>query len=275
MNRSLIYTLTALVCLPSIGCSKSGAEGLSATTAQSKADIAHANSSANGTAKTSQKLIAVVDEEKITEDDIRPLMEAGVEKAIALDRYINKVIAAQAAEKQYKTDAQVAMKSVEREVLSQLFIQKTGQRIEGQISSADIQSYYDKNVKKEDFQQYDVSYYLTQDKSDAETVSQEALLGKREVLARFKPIREGADSYVYLKDMPYGLGQVIRQLKADSFSKPIALRNGFFVLHVIGIKEGKRPELSAVNSEIKTILMNQRLNKELEDHRSIAKIELK
>jgi peptidyl-prolyl cis-trans isomerase C len=271
MKRSLIYLLTALTCFANSACSK---KELQTTSGNQEKPVG--SPSAKAPEKmASQKLIAVVNGENITEEDIKPLLDAGVEKAIALDRYINKMVAAQTAEKQFKADALQAMKSVERDLLSQLYLQKTSQRIEREISDADIKGYYEKNVKTEDFQQYNVSYYLTQEKTDAETVSREAQEGSREVLSRFKPIKEGTEKYIFLKDMPYGLGQVVRPMKTNTFSKPIALRNGFFVLHVVGIKEGKRPELTSVLNEIKNILMTERVTQQLEQQRSTAKIELK
>ncbi|MCE2680336.1 MAG: peptidyl-prolyl cis-trans isomerase [Burkholderiales bacterium] len=271
MKRSLIYGLMTLTCFANSACNKSELQ----TTSGSQEKAAGSAIATAPEKMAVQKLIAVVNGENITEEDIKPLLDAGIEKAIALDRYINKIVAAQSAEKQFKADALQTMKSVERDVLSQLYLQKTSQRIERQISEADLKGYYEKNVKIEDFQQYNVSYYLTQDKADAETVSREAQEGSREVLARFKPIKDGADKYVFLKDMPYGLGQVIRPMKANTFSKPIALRNGFFVLHIAGIKEGKRPELASVITEIKNILMTERVTQQLEQQRSAAKIELK
>ena len=271
MKRSIVYLTTALTFCMISACSK----GELQTASASQGKTAGITGGASTEKTSTNKLMAVVNGENITEEDLKPLLDAGIDKVIALDRYINKMVAAQSAEKQYKAEAVQAMKSVERDLLSQIYLQKTSQRIEKQISEADIKAYYEKNVKTEDFQQYNVTYYLTQDKADAETVSQEALEGNKSVLGQFKPIKEGGDKYVFLKDMPYGLGQVIRPMKTNTVSKPIALRNGFFVLHIAGIKEGKRPELGSVTPEIKNILMTERVTQQLEQQRSTAKIELK
>lgn len=222
---------------------------------------------------------AIVNGAVISESEILSLTSQGVDRAIAVDRYINKVLASEMARKAYAEESQAAIRGAEREVLSQLYIAKRTQDLKAAITDAEVSSFYEKNVKSEDYAGYKVRVFLTQDPKEAETVFAAMNDGKdkSKYESKFKPLKDGneADRFLLANELPYGLGQVIRTMKKGEVSKPLMLRNGVFLLSLDEIKDGQKPEMSKVAAEIKDILVAQRLNDELSSARRTAKIELK
>ena len=221
------------------------------------------------------KSAAIVNGGVISEAEISGLTAQGIDRAVALDRYINKVLAAELARKAYSADAESVLRGAEREVLSQLYIAKRTQEIKGGIKDEDVKTFYDKNVKAEDFSAFKVRYFATQEPKEAEEVATAVAAGKgKDVDAKFKPAKDG-DGYTAAQELPYGLGQVVRTMKAGEYSHPLMLRNGIFVLRVDDIKVGQKPEQAKVAGEIKDLIVAQRLSDELTGARRSARVELK
>ena len=221
------------------------------------------------------KSAAVVNGGMISEAEISGQTAQGVDRAVAIDRYVNKVLAAELARKAYPADSEAALRGAEREVLAQLYVAKRTQDLRGAVTDADVKGFYDKNVKAEDFSTFKVRFLATQDPKEADDVAAAIAAGKtRDVDARFKPAKDG-DGFTSAQELPFGLGQVVRTMKAGEYSRPLVLRNGFFVLRVDDIKVGQKPEQAKVAGEIKDLIVAQRLSDELSGARRAARIELK
>lgn len=218
--------------------------------------------------------VAQVNDDRITDADIAAAMNSGTDKAVAVDRAINKALAAQLAKQSYAKDAEAALAAVQRDVLSQLYIAKRSAALRESVTAADVQSYYDKNIDARAFAEYKISAYVTQDPKEAEQVaSVVAAGGAASVSSKFQPIAEGKS--LKAGELPYGLGQVAAQLKPGEYSRPLALRNGIYMLRLDESKPGAKPDLAKVSDEIKDILVAERLNNELTKTRAVASITIK
>ena len=221
------------------------------------------------------KSAAIVNGGVISEAEISGQTAQGIDRAVAIDRYVNKVLAAELARKAYPSDAEAALRGAEREVLSQLYVAKRTQDLRSAVTDAEVKGFYDKNVKAEDFSTYKVRFLATQDPKEADEVAAAIAAGKtKDVDAKFKPAKDG-DGFTAAQELPFGLGQVVRTMRAGEYSRPLVLRNGIFVLRVDEIKVGQKPEQTKVAGEIKDLIVAQRLGDELSGARRAARVELK
>jgi uncharacterized protein YqfA (UPF0365 family) len=81
----------------------------------------NASKGSNSSAVTPE-VVATVDGHNITYADIKSLVDAGVDRAIAVDRTVNKVLVANAAKILYPSEANDAIQTAERDLLSALFL---------------------------------------------------------------------------------------------------------------------------------------------------------
>lgn len=256
-------------------------------------------------------VVASVDGKTIVADELGPLLNAGVDRAIALDRTINKVVAAEAARSRYADAARTALVSVEREVLAQLYLQRRSQELAQAVTDADIAAYYEANVRAEDYAGFRLRYYLTRDAADAANVR--ALLDRRDpaAQARLSPLAPapaaaagtgngagtgtaaaggatgaansstaaatpgpGNGGFIALSSIPYGLGRVVREAKAGDVIGPVLVRDGALLLVLDEKRPGTRPALDEVKAEIRAVLADRRLGEELQALRRQARINL-
>jgi hypothetical protein len=234
-----------------------------------------AASSSTDTLKAATEPVATVDGAVISESEIAGATAQGIDRAVAVDRYIQRVLAANLARKTYAADAEAAIRGAERDVLAQLFVQRRTDEIKQALNDKDVSEFYAKNVKAEDFAKYRVRYFLTQDPKEAEAVAASVAAGKtKDVESRFQPAKTG-DGLTTAAELPYGLGQVVRTMKVGEYSRPLMLRNGVFVLRLDDKQAGQKPELDKVSAEIRDLLVAQKLSDELSAARRSARIELK
>lgn len=269
-GKKIVFTSAAAVL-----CSVAVATFLLFPSARAMSLAKAPSSDAASTNADMSKSAATVNGVAISEAELASMTSQGVDRAVAIDRYVNKVLAADLARKTYAADAEVALRGAEREVLAQLYISKRTQDLTAAIKAEDIKAFYDKNVKAEDYALFKVRFLVTQDPKEADAVVSALAGGKvKEVDSMFKAVKDG-DGFTPAQELPYGLGQVVRGMKAGDFSRPIVLRNGVFVLRVDEVKPGQRPEQVKVETQIKELIIAQRLNDEITGLRRQARIELK
>lgn len=222
------------------------------------------------------KVAAVVNGQEIFDSELAGAVAQGVDRAVAIDRYVNKALAADLARSAYGKEATEALRGAEREVLSQLYIAKKTESLRAGVTDAEVKSYYDANVKVEDYAGYKVRFAMTADEKEAVGIAEAIAGGKvKDVEARFKPVKDGADGFLMAAELPYGLGGVVRALKKGEYSRPIVLRNGFFILYLEDTKANPKPEQAKVAEEIKNLLVAKKLTDELVAARAAAKVELR
>jgi len=230
----------------------------------------------SATPASSGKVSAVVNGESIYVSELQPVISQGVDPALAVDRYVNKVIAADMARQAYPQESSEAMRAADRDVLAQLFVAKRTADLRAGVTDAEVKAYYDANVKADDYASYQVKVLTTADQQEAEKIANDIAAGKAADYAqRFKLITDAADGFATANQFPYGLGAVVRSLKKGEFSKPLGLRNGFTILSLVDVKANPKPELAAVGEEIKTVIVSQKLTDQLVAARHSAKVELR
>ena len=103
----------------------------------------------------SDRQVASINGMKITEMELGGMLQSGVDRAIVIDRYINKVVAAERGREMYVEEAKAALRAAEREVLSTLYTTKRMDELRKAVSDDDVKAYYDANVLDQNFQQQD------------------------------------------------------------------------------------------------------------------------
>lgn len=222
-----------------------------------------------------RRLAAMVDDLAIYEDELAPVVQTGVDRAIALDRAINRVITARAAKQFHEQEAQAAVENASREILSQLYLQKATQKLSDSITDKEIKDWYDRRITADDYREYQAGYVLMGNAEEANRIATDAARSDKKALAQFKPITDQPDQWLKARDFPYGLGQMVARMKAGDISKPVALRNGWFVLMLKQTRENPPPALDTVKTEIRNILVSEALVKDINRIRQSARIELK
>lgn len=235
----------------------------------------NAHSTASNDASTSaQTVVAKVNGLPVTESEIQGFLQTGVDRAVVVDRYINKVLAAERGRELYQKEAKAAIQAAEREVLATLYTSRRMQELREAVTEDQIKDYYTKNVLDENFKLWKVSYYLSGDANDLQNTLKSMKSGDSKALTQLKPLVEQGDGFAAATAMPYNLGRVVSKMKKGEFSEVLQLRNGLLVLRVDDVKQLDKPKLEAVKEEIRQALALQKFNEELEQTRKQAKVEL-
>jgi hypothetical protein len=231
-------------------------------------------SSPAGAAERSKAVAATIDGKPVMEVELAGLINSGADRAVALDRYINKVLAAEAARGRYADDARTAVMAAEREILANLYLQRRNQELLQAITDPQVADFYKANVRDEDYAAFKLRYYLTRDQADA--VNVKGLLDKADkgAQAKLAPLGNAADGYLPFQGLPYGLGQVVRNAKVGDVIGPVMVRDGLLVLSLDEVRKGSKPELDKVKTEIRTLLADRQLSEELLALRKKAQIQL-
>ena len=247
--------------------------GWSALQGQSQSKVSPVNSAIAATDRPDRD-IATINGLKISEMEVAGLMQSGIDRAIVIDRYINKVVAAERGKEMYAEEATAALRAAEREVLSTLYTTRRMQALRSAVSDEEVKAYYDANVLDQNFQQWKVSYYLSNDENDVQQTLGKLKSGDKQALEQLKPLVEQGDGYANAANLPYNLGRVVLKMKKGEFSEVLRLRNGLLVLKVDDMKQLQKPTLEQLKEEIVQAIALEKFNTELEDARRKAKVEL-
>lgn len=228
----------------------------------------------------SANVLATVNGQPIRESQIRPLQQRGMDRTVALDRIITQAVLAQAAEKSYAAEAQIALASVHNDILSQLYTSKRTMALRDEVSEKDIAAFYEKNVTAEQGRLLKVKAYITPDAKDAQLVYQQASGPKdaketKDAIAKMQYLSKDGEHFMAIQDLPYNLGQVVKKMKAGDVLQPVVLREGILVAMLEEFKDQPRPPLEKVREDIRAFLVNEKIEKEVQSLRKGSKIELK
>ncbi|MEB0135317.1 peptidylprolyl isomerase [Actimicrobium sp. CCC2.4] len=240
----------------------------SAAANESRSDIGNVKQSAN-------RIVAVVDGAEIAEAELLPFLNAGLDKAVAVDRAINKVVAANSADKLYRQVAKTALQSARNEVLASVFINQRSQEVRNSVTEKDIKTFYENRVKADDFTTFKLKFFVSVDGKEAQDVFDGVGRGEKEAMAKLTWVRKDGEHYLTAAEVPYGLGVAVKKLKAGQRLQPVTVREGTLVLYVDDIKSNPKPELAKVEGEIKDLLVAERFNEDMKARRAAAKIELR
>lgn len=218
--------------------------------------------------------VATINGVSITEMELGGMLQSGVDRAIVVDRYINKVVAAERGRELYVEEAKAALRAAEREVLSTLYTTKRMDELRKAVTDEQVKAYYDANVLDQNFQQWKISYYLSTDPNDVQDTLAKLKKGEKEALDQLKPLMEQGDGYAVAQALPYNLGRVVSKMKKGEFSEVLQLRNGLLILKVEDMKQLKKPTVEELKQDIVQALALEKFNAELEQARRQAKVEL-
>lgn len=274
-TKSFISTRNVVMAVTAVAIAAAAAFAYSKTT-NDASQIAQPSVSASGASASVSRVAATVNGKAIYDSELLSGVNQGVDRAVVVDRYINKVLAADLARTAYSKDAAEALQGAEREVLSQLYVARKTEELRAGVTAVAIRAFYDANVKVEDYAGYKVKYAVAADEKEAGEIAATIAGGKaKDVEARFKPVKEGADGFVLANELPYGLGGVVRTLKKGEYSRPVTLRNGYFILFLEDMKANPKPELAKVSDEIKNVIVAKAMTESLTTARTTAKVELR
>jgi hypothetical protein len=174
----------------------------------------------------------------------------------------------------YVEEAKAALRAAEREVLATLYTTKRLDELRKAVTEQEITAYYDTNVLDQNFQQWKVSYYLSNNQADIQDTLARLKKGEKEALDQLKPLVEQGDGYAVAQALPYNLGRVVSRMKKGEFSEVLNLRNGLLVLKIEDMKQLKKPTRDELKQDIVQALALEKFNSELEQARRQAKVEL-
>ena len=222
------------------------------------------------------RVLAEVNGKTITAEEVAPATINGLDRAVAVDRYVTRLLAAEAANELYPDAAKAAKAAAEREVLANLYVQRRRAELLQEVTDKDIDQFYKDQVKDADYASYKLNYYLTQDDIDAATMERNIAANDAEAKAKFKPVPAEGDGFIPLAQTPYGLGQLVASAKAGDYLRAVRVRDGFLILHIEQVRPGKKPEQTKeIKEEIRGLIAQRRFNDELLERREKAQIKLK
>ena len=226
-------------------------------------------------------VVATVNDAQITDRDIAPLMAGGLDRANAIDKTVNRVLAGQLGQKFYKSAVAEAMHTVESEVAANVFANQKGSELLKAVTDAEIQSRYTAIVKDADFTTYQLDVGLFASEDDARTAAQGLINNPRgEDAKKFKALVPGKNpyepgGYLLRSDIPYNLGVMVAKLKPGEFTPPLMIREGVLVLRLRDAKANPKPELKDLKEGLRRGMADERLGQMLLDARKEAKISIK
>jgi hypothetical protein len=222
------------------------------------------------------RVLAEVNGKAITAEEIAPATVNGLDRAVAVDRYVTRLLAAEAANELYPEAAKAAKAAAEREVLANLYLQRRRAELLQAVTDQDIDRFYKEQVKDADYASYKLNYYLTQDDIDAATMERSIAANDAQAKAKFKPVPAEGDGFIPLANTPYGLGQLVASAKAGDYLRAVRVRDGFLILHIEQVRAGKKPEKTKqIKEEIRGLIAQRRFNDELLERREKAQVKLK
>ena len=274
-NRKAIAAVIAGVTMLAVGAAYLGMDVLGSAAATDAKKEASKIAAPAAAGLSNVKVVASVDGAEITEAELLPFLNAGLDKAIAIDRAINKVVAANTADKLYKTVSKSAMQSAKNDILANVYVNERSTEVRNAVTEADIKQFYQERVKVEDFTTMRLRFFVSVDPKEAQEVYDGVGRGDKEALAKLTFVKKDGDHFMNAAEVPYGLGGALKKLKAGERLQPLTIREGALVMYVDDVKANPKPELTKVQAEIKDLIVAERFNADIKARRAASKIELR
>lgn len=223
-------------------------------------------------------VIAIVDNTTITENDLAPLIASGLDRANAVDRSINRAIAARLGKEQFATQVSDALHTAEVELAAGVYASNKMAALQKEVTQVDIEQRYNSAIKDADFTGYQLAFTLYGTEEEARAGRTAAMEGKADALKAYQPVaadKDGKALFISRNDVPYNLGVFVAKLKEGGFTEPALVRNGYIVLQAQHIKVNTKPTLEATKDILRKTIADERLVKLLADARKESKVVLK
>jgi parvulin-like peptidyl-prolyl isomerase len=224
--------------------------------------------------------VAAVNGTTITDIEIRDMMSRGMDRAAAVDQRITQTVMANAAATEFAGDATTVLNAARTDILAQLYVNRKAEALRKAVTEKEISSFYEKNLTQDEFRRFKLKFVIAKDAKDGQTIYETLTKNPgssegKAALERFQYLNKAGDNFQLAQEVPYGIGNVLKKMKAGDLIQPLLVREGILIVKIEEIKEGDRPELSKVSAEIRASLASQKLNEEVQQLRKAAKIELK
>lgn len=222
-----------------------------------------------------QPAVATVDGVDITERDLVPLLANGLDRVNAIDRAINRTLAAQLGRQTYGDEVAAVVRVADTEISANIFAVNRMAEFMKAVTDEDLEQRYAVTVKEADFNGYQLYFAFFGSEADAKAGRAAAQAGKADALKAFAPVaadRDGKALFVARNEVPYNLGVFVAKLKEGDFTEPALVRNGYIVLQARHIKSNPKPELAQVKDMLRRAIADERLAKFLADNRAKATI---
>jgi hypothetical protein len=225
-------------------------------------------------------VLATVNGRAISDAEVMPLQQSGLERTTALDRRITQNVVADAAEKEFSHEAAAMLEASRADILAQLYLKKRSDALKAEIKDAEIAEFYAKNVKDEDFRNVRMKALLSSDAKEAQTAYETLSKSKTskeavDLIGKMTYLNKEGDHLMPLRDIPYNLGQVVKKMRAGDVLQPVVIREGVLVVFLEDTKDMPKPTLEKSKEEIRNFLIGEHISKEVQALRKAAKIELK
>ena len=200
----------------------------------------------------------------------------GLERAVAVDRYVTRLLASEAALEEYPGEAKAARAAAEREVLANLYLRRKSEELVMAVTQTDIDKFYKEQVRNEDYASYKLNYYLTQDDLDATAMEHNIATNDAEAKGKFVPVNREGDGFIPLASTPDGLGALVARAKVGDYLRAVRVRDGFLILNIEQVRAGRKPaQTKDLNDQIRNPIAQDILNKEILARREKAQVKLK
>jgi parvulin-like peptidyl-prolyl isomerase len=223
--------------------------------------------------------VAIVNGSPIAQMEIEAIVAQGAGRAAAIDQRITQVVMAGAAEKQFAADSARALNAGRTQLLAQMFAERRITQLRAAVTEPEIASYYEKNLSADEFRRFKLKFLIAKDAPEAQALyaalTTPASPDAKAASERLQYLSKNADGYLLAPEIPYGIGNVVKKMKAGELLQPILVREGILIVKIEDIREGERPPLTKVAQDIRALLANQKMAEEIQQLRKAAKIELK
>lgn len=230
------------------------------------------------TSSASSAVVATVDGLAITDREIAPMRAAGLDRANAIDRAINRAVAAGLAKKQFPAEISEAIRAAELEIGANVYVTHQMADLLKQVKAEDIAARYASDIKAADFNGYQLAFAIYPTEGEARAGRAAALARAPDALKAFKPVSpdaEGNPLFIGRNAVPYNLGVFVAKLKEGEFTEPVLVRNGYIVLQARQIKVNPKPALDLVQESLRRTIADERLAVLLQTARKAAVVSLK
>ncbi|VAX31589.1 hypothetical protein MNBD_NITROSPIRAE02-976 [hydrothermal vent metagenome] len=218
-----------------------------------------------------EKVLAVVDGEPITEEDLKYSLQIAHRRedlssagSLSMSEYVQKLIddmllieEARRMGMERDTQVQQAVKAyVLRESVVKLYDEEISQKVS--VSDEEIASYYRKN-----YERFSLGIIEVSSEEEAADIAGQLKKGAdfSDLARKYSTHRSGKNGgeiVITRRSMPPYIGETVAGLSPGELSDPLKIRDKYYIVRLLGRKEAPDEELRNVREEIEKIIRKQR-----------------
>lgn len=230
-------------------------------------------------------VLATVNGERILDPELVFMPGYGAaSKSDLVDNTVTQMVLAQEALKNPAVELQHAINFAKRDILARGYVERKSKEIAAAITANEIDAYYRANLSAGMFNKYKLKFLILPTSEEADAFAAEFQSDKKTAVAKMTAFRPAAIpatnnppavEWVRAGDLPYGMGTLVATMKKSELSGAKITREGFIMMFLEDIEEGRMPKIAEVGPEIRRILLEKHLKEEILALRKKADIRLK